>query len=182
MNKLFWPVLLCWALLLPATLTAAAPSIPATQVPAPIAASFRAYIRSELSSIYPTYAGSHYQLLFIKGEPLLNTTDGWVKTSTSLHPTYKTEIAAQKGAPAAYQGVFEINATTRVYPQQTTKESAAKQTALRSTKGDTYKFIFQYENSQWRLRSAKSYDSILRRWFPLETDLRKVLRCPDEKH
>ena len=165
--------------LLSAAIAQAAPSLAtAPPVPATIQQSFETYIQNTLAPIYTTYTNNRYSLLFLKGDPLLNTKDGWIKTQTLLHKTYKTAVTAHTDS---YQGMLEINSTTRIYPLSSSTAMAAKQAKPTSSKGDTYRYTFLYQNNQWKIASAKSFESVQRRWFPSDNNLIKTLRCPDDK-
>lgn len=177
--KLFLLLYIFFGVFLSASVVQAAPtSTIASSVPPAIQQSFENYIQNTLASVYATYTTNGYSLLFLKGDPLLNTKDGWIKTQTSLHKTYKTIVTAHNDS---YQGVLEINSTTRIYPLASSMDLAAKQAKSTSSKGDTYRYTFLYQANQWKIASAKSFDSVQRRWFPSDTNLSKTLRCPDDK-
>ena len=180
--KKFLVFCFCGLLLLSSSVLAAPVPPPHTAaVSDTIQTSFENYIQTELAPIYATYEGSRYSLLFLKGDSLLGTKDGWVKTKTLLHKTYKLNVTILPSSNSP-QGIFEINSSTYIYPRSSSAEAAAKQTKPLTTKGDTYRYTFLYENNQWKLITAKSFDSVQRRWFTSDKDFAKTLRCPDEKH
>lgn len=170
----------CGLLLLSSTVLAAPAPAPSAAVSDTIQKSFKNHIQAELSPIYATYEGARYSLLFLKGDALLGTKDGWIKTKTLLHKTYKLTVTAVPNSSSP-QGTFEINSSTYIYPRSSSAETAAKQIKPSSTKGDTYRYTFLYENNHWKLITAKSFDSVQRRWFVSDKDFTKTLRCPDEK-
>lgn len=171
----------CCFFLLFTTALAAPTTLPAASAPDTLQKSFESYIQTELAPIYSTYEGPHYSILFLKGDPQLGTKDTWVKTKTLLHKTYKTTISTLPNSSSP-QGTFEINSTTYIYPRSSSAAMAVKQATPTSTKGDTYRYTFLYENGQWKLTIAKSFDSVQRRWFPSDMNFTKTLHCPDEKH
>ncbi len=180
--KKFLVFCFCGLLLLSSSVLASpVPPLHTAAVSDTIQTSFENYIRTELTPVYSTYEGSRYSLLFLKGDSLLGTKNGWIKTKTLLHKTYKLTVTSAPSSNSP-QGTFEINSSTYIYPRASSAEAAAKQTKPSSTKGDTYRYTFLYENNQWKLQTAKSFDSVQRRWFTSDNDFTKTLRCPDEKH
>ena len=104
--KKFLVFYFCGLLLLsPSVLAAPVPPLHTAAVSDTIQTSFENYIQAELTPIYATYEGSRYSLLFLKGDSLLGTKDGWVKTKTLLHKTYKLNVTILPSSNSP-QGIF----------------------------------------------------------------------------
>ena len=143
---------------------------------------FKQYIDHEMATVYKTYQGTHYRLLFINGDPLIKEPAGWVKLITTIQPAYKADIKKPSSSVSPYTGTLEVTTTSTFYKKRTTKETAAKETGINHTVSNKYKFMLAYQNKKWLVTSAKDFDSSLKQWFDSEKNIIKALSCSDDKH
>lgn len=151
---------------------------------AEVVSSFKQYASDQLAKILETYEGVHYKVAYIEPDRYSSKPKGyWFKLTGMVDPNYKIDVQKTNSLVSPYVATLEVNYKTLFYYDRPTKETAEAVTDIKRVSIEVYKFTVAYQDEKWVVTEAKSYSSVLGKWFNRDTkDIYTELKCAYEKH
>ncbi|MBP2649514.1 MAG: hypothetical protein H6Q74_339 [Firmicutes bacterium] len=149
----------------------------------PIINSGKQYIDDTMNKVFESYNGDHYNITYNEPDATMGLPGYWAKITGSVEHNYKVDVHKTEAEQPTYVANIEVNFDYIFYQVYLTQQEAEASKDVVQTTTDNYKFTLTYQAGQWIITDAQKYDSLLNKWFTINTkDLYEELKCKYENH